>query len=585
MNIVFKSITLKNLNSFGNNETTLNIKNGMSLITGSNGSGKSSFVLDALCYNLFGDPYRDIKRDELINRDNGKGLYTKVVFNISKDEYVVERGRKPDIFSVTKNGEPIELDSTRKLEQDSLNKILGIEIKLFKNIVALAVVKNFSFLGLSLPEKRKMLESIFNIDVLGFMASEVKKRSGKNKTEREIAYNSLSAFNSSKGILENSLNNIKKQIEMFEQNKQINIDKINTQINFLMEKAETLNDEYEALNKKLEDLPPQEDKKQLLEDRDACIAELNQVIAVVNECNRKLKEVDGDVGAICEHCGSVIDEAHLKAHVDDINEKLSMANDYKNSLLETKDEMDSKWRSLDDLEKKRNNLTKEIEFKKHEIDTVLANIMTLNENLESVENSVNTLDTIETETKIKNLERDIKTREEEVTHLDGLISMDKTISEILSDKGIKTYFMKKLIPLLNQRVNYYFDKFNFGITIEFDELCNATISKGRFTTSYHQYSNGEMCRIDMAILFAFVDISKIISGWSCNLLIIDELLDSGTDEEGLDKFLLSLREMSESQNDMAVYLISHKIDKNDVNWSSTVEVSKNGLFSEIEVKE
>lgn len=585
MNIVFKSITLRNLNSFGNIETTLNLKNGMSLITGSNGSGKSSFVLDALCYNLFGDPYRDIKRDELINRDNGKCLYTKVVFSIGKDEYVVERGRKPDIFSITKNGESIQLDSTRKLEQETLNRILGIEIKLFKNIVALAVVKNFSFLGLSLPEKRKMLESIFNIDVLGFMASEVKKRSGKNKTAREIAYNSLSTFNSTKTLLENTLSNIKSQIDMFEMNKQAQIDNISAKMDILMQQAEDKNNEYEALKSELNSLPPLEDKKKLLNERDACIGELNQVIAAINDCNSKLKQINGDVGAICDHCGYVIDEAHLNAHIKDINDKLAMANEYKESLNETKVMLDNKWKEIDENERRHQNLSRNIDIKKHELDTILGNIMTLEANLEQVKKSVNTLDTKETEDKIKNLEGDIKTREDEVTHLDGLISMDKTISEILSDKGIKTYFMKKLIPLLNQRVNYYFDKFNFGITIEFDELCNATISKGRFTTSYNQYSNGEMCRIDMAILFAFVDISKIISGWSCNLLIIDELLDSGTDEEGLDKFLQSLKEMSEAQNNMSVYLISHKIDKNDVNWSSVVEVSKNGLFSEIEVKE
>ena len=134
MYIEFKKIRFKNILSYGNQMTELDFNNGINIVTAANGSGKST-ILDALTFCLFGKPYRDIKLNNLINEINEKDLYTEVTFNLGKDSYTIARGLKPTLLEITKNGQQLDLLSSKKLNQDEIDKLLGINIRLFKNIV------------------------------------------------------------------------------------------------------------------------------------------------------------------------------------------------------------------------------------------------------------------------------------------------------------------------------------------------------------------------------------------------------------------------------------------------------------------
>ena len=103
--------------------------------------------------------------------------------------------------------------------------------------------------------------------------------------------------------------------------------------------------------------------------------------------------------------------------------------------------------------------------------------------------------------------------------------------------------------------------------------------------SYEQFSNGERQRLDMSILLSFFDISKNISNWSCSVLFLDEVLDSGVDQSGLANFLSVLNNIvnEENSSDIGIYLISHKLQETNINFDSIVEVTKKQLFSEIKV--
>jgi Fe-S cluster assembly ATPase SufC len=99
------------------------------------------------------------------------------------------------------------------------------------------------------------------------------------------------------------------------------------------------------------------------------------------------------------------------------------------------------------------------------------------------------------------------------------------------------------------------------------------------------FSGGERARIDMAILLSFFDISRQISNWSCNVLFIDEVMDSGVDDEGIEQFITTLYNIvnARSKNDLGIYLISHKLADTDVAWKNVIRIAKNNGFSELEV--
>ena len=204
MFVQFNKLRFKNILSYGNNFTEIDFSNGINLIRAPNGSGKST-ILDALNFVLFGKPFRNIKLNRLINRINEKNLVTEIEFNIGFDKWKIVRGLKPTVFEIYKNDQVLDKLSSKKLNQAEIDKLLGINQKLFKNIVGVAVTNNKPFLSMPIWEKRELIENIFNIDVLAEMSKEVKRRKTLEQSEEKLKITESSA-------LEKQINDNKKYI-------------------------------------------------------------------------------------------------------------------------------------------------------------------------------------------------------------------------------------------------------------------------------------------------------------------------------------------------------------------------------------
>lgn len=533
---------------------------------------------------LFGKPYRSIKLGDLVNRFNGKDLEVQVEFQIDKDIYTILRGYKPAKFAITKNGQELNILSAKKLNQEEIDKLLGINYILFKNIVAVASTYNKPFLMLAAGERRTLVETIFNIYVLALMLKEVKSRTTINKTQQKLNVSNLTGLNEQKISAEKFVNDTAKILQQFEINKQNTLNKIISDINAAQSTIERCNKNISIADKKLIDLQNKIDPTEALNE----LAEIN---AKKNFAAGRIAELDDNIAAMevntkCPICNSDLTGEHAAAHIREMQEEL-----YEQNAIFLDNTRKIELEKLIADIKKNKSLYDTIILKKAEQVSLLNTSKTDLKNYENektkTEASVCDIDVQQYKDQLDSINDRITKLSTEIDDLDKKMKMDSMLSDILSDDGIKTYFFEQLLPQLNSQVNKYINAFGLQVTLEFDKSLEAKIQQGKYECEYMGFSNGERARIDMAILLSFFDISRNISNWSCNVLFIDEVMDNGVDSDGIESFISTLYNVvtgNSNKHDIGIYLISHKLTNTDVAWDSVVDIVKTNRFSELKVK-
>ena len=582
MFVNFKRMKLKNLLSYGNTYTEIDFTYGLNLIKAPNGSGKSAF-LDAINFGLFGKPFRSIKINELINRYNKKGLEVIIEFSIGKDEYILTRGLKPNLFSLTKNGENLESLSSKKLNQEEINKIIGIDEKLFKNIVGVAVTNSKPFLSMGIADKRSLIESIFNIDVLTMMLKEVKKRDSLNKTEQRIKVSELDGYDNSIVDNENYIKRTSEYIEQFDKQKELEIKQIENELSLINSNISRFKGNIQKGLGALESLTVN-DTSRLVEQLNDVVANVKVVNNNKNSINRTLSNLDGAVK--CPLCDSKLDEGHALEHLEQLKTEIDVIeNKTLPELYKQQTELNEKIEKEKAIKNRYDLINQKVKEEETKLSYEEEKEISYTQKLNQLKEKKCDLDIKPYEDKLSELKLKKKEIEVYLSKLEEETRIDMKLIEMLGDDGLRSFFFNKLLPILNQKINDYLTKFELNINIEIDSLMNETITVGHYTQSYNQFSNGEKSRIDMAILLSFYDISKIISNWSCSILFIDEVLDAGVDLSGTEQFLTTLYNIvTEENTNLGIYLISHKLAEIQMSWNEVIEVKKKNLFSEI-VKE
>ena len=176
--ILFRKIKWKNFLSTGNYFTELQFdKSPNTLIVGSNGAGKST-MLDALCFALFGKPFRSVNKPQLLNSINGKDCVVEVEFDTGNKHYKIVRGIKPNIFEIWQDGEMINQEAAVKDYQEHLEKfILKLNYKSFTQIVILGSASFTPFMQLSPGDRRTIIEDLLDIQIFSAMNSVLKDKS------------------------------------------------------------------------------------------------------------------------------------------------------------------------------------------------------------------------------------------------------------------------------------------------------------------------------------------------------------------------------------------------------------------------
>src|ERR1017187_4774155 len=111
--LLFESVACRNLCSIGDQFIEISLNVPTTLIVGANGCGKTSLILDSLCFGLFNRSFRGCNIPQITNSINGRECVVVVKFSFNGKKYVVKRGISPRIFSIEENGVTLSEDSMK----------------------------------------------------------------------------------------------------------------------------------------------------------------------------------------------------------------------------------------------------------------------------------------------------------------------------------------------------------------------------------------------------------------------------------------------------------------------------------------
>lgn len=571
--IQFNFVKIQNFLSIGKDPIFIDFQKGITVITGENkdkggknGIGKST-IADGIFWCLFGNTIRELKKDKIQHNKNKEDCKVVLCFKIQDTEktinYKITRTLEPSKIEILREDEDITL-STLPKNDEFIKNLIGANEEVFNNAVIMSANNTIPFMAQKKTEKRKFIEGILQLNIFSEML--LKTRSEYNDLKKENDINSSNFINEQKILTILNDNKVN-----FDESKNNRIKLIETKIESHLKDIESLKDKEIADSKVVKiELDEYREKEQKLNELQA---ELNREIVKLttqktqSEMIVKQKDLEQKnftkKGTICPTC-------NRKYCSDDIDHVTAQIKKIKQEL---KEENTKAW-DIGQIIKQKNELISKICKNKNKIQQLIDNCISslresslheekilnfVNKNLE-LKNDIEIIkkESFKDDAKIIEIEKNIQKLEESLKDIKKSLSILDTVKFIVSEEGVKTYIVKKIINILNTKLNYYLQTLDAPCKCVFDEMFEETIynDQGK-ECSYFNFSGGERKRIDTAILFTFQDVMRFHSGTSFSLNIYDELFDCALDVKGTDKILEILKEKVEKY-DETIYIVSHK---------------------------
>ena len=564
--ITFECVRWKNFLSTGNNFTEIQLdRNSTTLIIGENGAGKST-VLDALCFGLFGKPFRGINKAQLINSVNMSGALVEVEFEIGTKKIKVIRGIKPNVFEIYVNGKMYNQDANSRDYQKYLeNQILKLNYRSFTQVVILGSSTFIPFMQLKSRHRREVVEEILDIQIFSLMNMLLKQKLKNNSEDiRDVEYKT-SLTEEKIDLQINYIDEIKKNKNKLLKDKSILFASNQEEIHKRQKKVIEYENTNIALLKQIVDSDTIKSKYQ----------KLQSIKSTLNEKHRAHSSTINffETNEDCPTCQQHISEI-FKTNI--LKNKRKETDKISGGLLELKAE----------LEKYKDRQKEIIEIangiREHEVQIAKDNesILQLEKFNSTLQSEIDVLEHADVNKNDYEKLGDFKSSLINLTDQKSKLLEDKTYSEtaknMLQDTGIKTKIIKQYLPIMNKLINTYLSSMEFYVNFTLDENFEETIkSRHRDDFSYSSFSEGEKMRIDLALLFTWRAVAKMKNSANTNLLILDEIFDSSLDGTGTDEFLKILNTLG-GEN---VFVISHKQDALADKFRSTIKFEKIKNFS------
>jgi DNA repair exonuclease SbcCD ATPase subunit len=571
--IVFKSVQWKNFLSTGNspNKVLLN-KSQTTLIIGKNGEGKST-ILDALCFSLFGKPFRNINKGQLVNSINGKGCSVEIEFDINGKEYKIIRGIKPNVFEIWLDGEMINQDAASRDYQKILEQqILKLNYKTFTQVVILGSASFVPFMQLPTTQRREVIEDILDIRIFSTMNQLLKEKVQETKDAITTIENEISTAKTKVDAQTQLIKTITEAKTSAIESIGAKISANSTEILHAEGEIQLIISEIDTLKASIND------KETIAEDIDKAKSIRSKLLQKIETCEHNTEffsEHD-----VCPSCSQDIPEEYKESIIKDLNSKL-LDNNTKIGELET---------ILTNLNAKLSQINKVVEQitdKNIELSTRNSTITLLNKQIKELEAETqrvksDTTNLDEEKSKLKELATEAITKIHTKTTLQEQRNLEEVANILLKDTGIKTAIIREYLPIMNKLINKYLQAMDAYIHFELDEAFNESVkSRFRDDFTYASFSEGEKMRIDLAILFTWRQIAKMKNSVNTNLCCwMRSLIHLWTQQEQIT-FLNLMNQFGENTN---IFVISHKGDQLFDKFRSVIKFEKRNDFSIIATK-
>lgn len=576
-----KNITIKNFLSVGNVSQAIDFtKQELTLVLGENldqggndsrnGVGKSA-ILNAISYALYGEALVKIKKDNLVNKINAKGAIVTIEFEKDNTKYRIERGRRPAILKFIADGKTSGEDETNesqgdnRLTQQEIERTISMSHIMFKQIVALNTYTE-PFLSMRSNDQRLIIEQLLGITKLSEKAEKLKEQLKETRdyvTEENFR---IQAKKESNERIRENISRLERSSRLWEKKQKENIADIKETLNGLFGLDIEAEIESHSENKIRKTIA--QEKTAIEKANASVVKELKLYKKNLLLAERAFSTTTSSKA--CPTCKQDMDtETHKQVHKK-----------YETQVSEATAKIEEKEKLIADFDEEANKL-------------IVPAIKTTAYN--TVEEAYNHKSTVES--LIKEVEKEEKEENPYIGQIDDLtkhgiqeIDLNK-VDDLIKKRDHQDFLLKLLtnkdsfirksiidqnLSYLNHRLSEYLHAMGLPHQVKFRPDLEVEIAELGNTYDFDNLSRGEKTRLILSLSWAFRDVYESLNP-GINLLLIDELLDSGLDTSGVENALSILKKMSREQN-RNIYLISHR-DELIGRVSSVLKVIKSGGFT------
>jgi DNA repair exonuclease SbcCD ATPase subunit len=559
MSITLKNITLRNFLSIGAVTQAVDFdRKDLTLILGENldlggdgarnGTGKTSLI-QGLCYALFGTPINNIRRDNLVNRTNGKGMMVTLEFSVNGTEYKIERGRKPNILRFyVNNTEQVNKDDAQgenKETQQAIEKVINMSIDMFRHIIALNTYSE-PFLALKANDQRNIIEQLLGITLLSEKADQIKELLRQSKDNIQQEEFRVKAVEEANKRVKEQIEALKRRQTLWKSKKQEDTTRLMSEWTELQ--GINIANELQAhkdlaiYNKKVKDIA---DANKLLVRANIDLDKESKVIDKLKKEIELLKKHE------CYACGQTM---HDDKHEQVLAAKEKLLQEAALQSLTTFGEVDELMLLITELGEPGTMPVCFYDTEQQAFEH--ANKLTTLE--DQIKNRVNDIDPYEEQ--ITDMENQaLQTIDfDSINKLTRVMEHQKFLLDLLTSKD--SFVRKKIIDqnlsYLNARLTHYLDKIGLPHQVVFQNDLNVEITELGRELDFDNLSRGERNRLILGLSFAFRDVWENLYV-PINTLFIDELIDSGLDTMGVENSIAILKDMSRRRQ-KSIWLVSHR---------------------------
>ena len=513
-----------------------------------NGTGKTT-IINALSYAMYGQALSNIRKDNLVNKTNAKGMMVSLDFAVNSKNYRIERGRKPNVLRFFVDSEQLtaqdDAQGDSRETQDAIESVFGMSHDMFKHILALNTYTE-PFLSLKANEQRTIIEQLLGITMLSERADRIKELNKTTKdaiTQEEFRIRAVQEANRR---IEEQIESLRKRQRLWTARRDEDVVKLGQAIADL----EHINIDAEVQAHR--DLEAFHIKKKALDDATRWIRQIDADDVKQNKLLEKLRrELEALDNHQCYACGQDLHDSKQ----DEIRVTKQA------TLQETALQL----------------LTNDTQRMEHqdrlaELDVLGLAPTVFYDTLEDALNHRNTVETLRKDLATRSADADTYAEQIEdmqgqalqvvsYDHLNDLTRLQDHQEFLLKLLTSKDSFVRKKIidqnlSYLNARLTWYLDRIGLPHTVKFQNDLTVSIEELGRELDFDNLSRGERNRLILSMSWAFRDVWESLYS-PINILFIDEMIDSGLDTQGVENALALLKKMTRERN-KSIWLVSHR---------------------------